>query len=87
MTTTLRINDELYRKAKSAAASEGITLTRFIEESLQLRLNTSTSTKQAKPFVLHTFDSGEPFTATPKELKTLLQSLDAELDARILTNQ
>lgn len=84
MAKTLRINDELYRKAKSAAASEGITLTRFIEESLQLRLNAPATTAHTKPLMLHTFDSSEPFTVTSEELKTLFRALDADLDARIL---
>jgi len=38
MQTTLRINDDLYRKAKAVAARSGITLTRFIEEALQERI-------------------------------------------------
>jgi hypothetical protein len=38
MQTTLRINDEIYRQAKAEAAREGITLTKFIEEALELRL-------------------------------------------------
>lgn len=39
MQTTLRINDEIYREAKAEAAREGITLTRFIEQALQDRIN------------------------------------------------
>ena len=39
MQTTLRIDDALYRQAKVAAAHEGVTLTKFIEEALHLRLN------------------------------------------------
>jgi len=39
MQTTLRIDDELYREAKVGAAQEGITLTRFLEEGLRLRLS------------------------------------------------
>jgi antitoxin component of RelBE/YafQ-DinJ toxin-antitoxin module len=38
MQTTLRIDDSLYREAKAGAAREGITITRFIEEALQLRI-------------------------------------------------
>ena len=39
MQTTLRIDDSLYREAKAGAAREGITITRFIEEALQLRIS------------------------------------------------
>ena len=38
MQTTLRINEEIYRQAKAKAARDGITLTKFIEEALCLRL-------------------------------------------------
>jgi predicted HicB family RNase H-like nuclease len=38
MQTTLRIDDQLYREAKAAAAREGVTITRYIETALQLKL-------------------------------------------------
>lgn len=38
MQTTLRIDDEIYRAAKVQAASQGATLTRFIEEALRERI-------------------------------------------------
>ena len=38
MQTTLRIDDHLYRDAKAEAAREGVTLTRFLEEGIRLRL-------------------------------------------------
>ena len=38
MKTTLNINDALLANAKSLAAQQRITLTRLIEEGLQLRL-------------------------------------------------
>jgi hypothetical protein len=38
MHTTLRIRDDLYRQAKVEAAREGVTLTRFLESALQMRL-------------------------------------------------
>ena len=40
MKTTLNINDALLANAKSLAAQQRITLTRLIEEGLQLRLKT-----------------------------------------------
>ena len=38
MQTTLRIDDHLYLDAKAEAAREGVTLTRFLEEGIRLRL-------------------------------------------------
>ena len=38
MQTTLRIDDATYRAAKAEAARLGITITRFIEDSLRYRL-------------------------------------------------
>ncbi len=38
MQTTLRLNDNLMRAVKAVAASEGQSLTSFIEESLRMRL-------------------------------------------------
>jgi hypothetical protein len=34
MQTTLRINDDIFRRAKAEAAKAGITLTQFIEDAL-----------------------------------------------------
>ncbi|MDA0345952.1 MAG: CopG family transcriptional regulator [Verrucomicrobia bacterium] len=39
MQTTLRIDDQLYRKAKMEAAREGISLTKYLEDSLRRRLD------------------------------------------------
>ena len=83
MTTTLRIDEEVYREAKAAAAREGITLTRFIEEGLRLRLNPPTPQPQAE-VVLHAFDSGKPFDMSPEEIKKHLNSPNETVDAKYL---
>jgi len=62
MQTTLRLADELFRKAKAQAAAQGISLTRLVEEAIQehldkpsprrrrrLRLPVSTSTGGLAP--------------------------------------
>lgn len=38
MQTTLRLDDDLYRQAKARAAELGVSLTRFLEDSLRARL-------------------------------------------------
>lgn len=54
MQTTLRIESSIYREAKAEAAREGLTITRFIEEALRLRLRRPAARKNALP----AYDSG-----------------------------
>jgi len=39
MQTTLRLDDDLYRRAKAQAAEQGISLTRLVEEAIRERLD------------------------------------------------
>ena len=39
MQTTLRLDDDLYRRAKAAAAEQGMSLTRLVEEAIRELLN------------------------------------------------
>lgn len=52
MRTTLVIDDHLYRKAKIAAASAGITLTSLVEQALTLKLNEVLPGELGEPGVL-----------------------------------
>ena len=81
MQTTLRIDDQLYREAKAAAAREGVTITRFIEESLKLRLHRGARAGKSKRVSLPTF-AGGGFLYSPEELKALAQRTEAEADQR-----
>lgn len=38
MLTSLRIDDDLYRMAKASAASQGLTITKFLDQALRLQL-------------------------------------------------
>lgn len=38
MLTGLRIDDDLYRQAKARAASQGITVTKYLDQALRLQL-------------------------------------------------
>ena len=49
MQTTLRIDDRLYREAKAEAARAGLSLTRFLEEGLRMRLEKRLSEPPAPP--------------------------------------
>lgn len=57
MRTTIRLDDELLRNAKSTAAKEGRSLTSFIEEALRQALARATPAADHEPYVAATFDS------------------------------
>lgn len=81
-TAILGLDDTLYRRAKAAAALEGITLTRFIDEALELLLQYQRSA-EAKPYgpvVLPPFASGKGFDFGPDQLKRLLQESQLDYD-------
>jgi hypothetical protein len=80
MATTLRIDDRLYREAKAAAARQGITITRFIEEALRLKLQSAAAVQAREPVALPTYAAGAGFPYSPRELKTLIQRSDAAAD-------
>lgn len=81
MQTTLRIDDHLYREAKAEAARAGVSLTRFLEEGLRLRLEK----KLTLPGTPHSFRT---FTAVQPDLRTwedIRQVADEEQEAHDLT--
>ena len=41
MKTTLNLNDDVLRRSKESAARQGITLTRFVEDALAVKLSDS----------------------------------------------
>ncbi len=80
MQTTLRIDDHLYREAKAEAAREGVSLTRFLEEGLRLRLEK----KMVLPATSHAFRT---FAATKPDSRTweeIRQVADEEQEAHDL---
>ncbi len=78
MKTTLDLNDQLLADAKALAAQQRTTLTRVIEEGLQLRLRASPAS--AKPVRVHlpVFQGRGGLVAgvNPLSNKALLQALD-----------
>jgi len=70
MQTTLRLDDKLYREAKAEAARQGMTLTRFLEEALRLRLNKQ-SPKSPGAYSFQVYDSGREFTLSDAEIKRI----------------
>lgn len=80
MLTSLRIDDNLYRVAKASAASEGVTITKFLDQALRLRLVYDANSiaqkiaSQSKPISLPTC----PFALKIKDLS--MADLDAAED-------
>lgn len=77
MQTTLRIDDRLYREAKAEAARQGVTLTRFLEEGLRLRLERKSGADSAK-HAFRVYASGQEEPRTWEELRKLAEE-DQEL--------
>jgi len=80
MQTTLRIDDELYREAKAEAARQGVTLTRFLEEGLRLRLQKGRSTSAHVPTRFRTYRRGEAFPFSDTQLKEIANREQEEAD-------
>jgi hypothetical protein len=78
MKTTLDLNDQLLASAKALAAQQRTSLTRLIEEGLQLRLHAASHEPIAKPRKLPVFKGRGGLVAgvNPRSNKTMLDALD-----------
>jgi hypothetical protein len=78
MKTTLDLNDQLLVEAKALAAQQRTTLTRLIEEGLQLRLRARLSSSKPGRVRLPIFKGRGGLVAgvNPLSNKALLQALD-----------
>ena len=83
MQTTLRLPDDLYREAKSAAAREGISLTQLLMEAIALRLGRRTT---GEPWEIPT--SSVHRDLTPAETMAFVaaaqQTIEREDDAELV---
>jgi hypothetical protein len=78
MKTTLDLNDQLLADAKALAAQQRTTLTRLIEEGLQLRLRPRSGSARHGPLCLPVFKGRGGLVAgvNPLSNKALLKALD-----------
>ncbi|MBP7667681.1 MAG: DUF2191 domain-containing protein [Burkholderiaceae bacterium] len=78
MKTTLDLNDQLLADAKALAAQQRTTLTRLIEEGLQLRLRARPASAKPARVQLPVFQGRGGLVAgvNPLSNKALLQALD-----------
>ena len=82
-TTTLRIDGELYREIKVAAARRGMTVTRFVEEALRSKLRLADAPRKPEGIELPTFAAGKGFQFLPKALKKLARQSQHNASGRL----
>lgn len=63
MQTTLRIDDDIYRRAKAKSGELGLSITRFFEEAVEERL-TRLDKRSAEPIVLPVSSAAGPPLST-----------------------
>lgn len=79
MQTTLRIDDRLYREAKAEAARAGVSLTRFLEEGLRLRLEQKLP-ESASPHAFRTHAAETPDARSWEEIQRVAAAEQQEHD-------
>ena len=78
MQTTLRINDEVYRRAKAKSGELGLSITRFFEEAIQERLEKLEKRSSGKISLPVSSVSGPPMS--DKIFQERLRTADLEED-------
>lgn len=78
MKTTLVLNDALVQQAKSLAVEQKTTLTRLVEEGLQLRLGKARVKPKAVKLPIYAGRSGVKPGINPASNKALLDAADAD---------
>ena len=80
MKTTLDIDDSLLANAKALAARQRTSLTRLIEEGLQLRLRSSTTMRRARKRKIPVFKGRGGLVAglNPSNNKAMLDAAEAD---------
>ncbi len=76
MKTTLNLNDQVLRQAKQRAASDGITLTRFVEDALRARLAGSGSRRPQFRLQLETVTGDAPPNVDIDDRNALYEVID-----------
>lgn len=76
MKTTLNLNDQLLRQAKSSAHELGVTLTRFVEEALWAQLMPSNKPKPKYEFDPPVVRGVRPPAVDVSDRETLNEFLD-----------
>lgn len=78
MQTTLRIDDEIYKRAKTKSSELGLSLTRFFEEAVEERL-IRLEARPVKRIVLPVSPVADP-PMSAAELRRRIEAVDLDYD-------
>jgi hypothetical protein len=82
MRTTIRLPDDLYRRVRMTAASEGATVTAFIEDALRGALARREQTPPAEPYHVQPFGGHGPQPGVDlDDNAALIELMDADAGA------
>jgi len=79
MQTTLRINDDVYRRAKAKSGELGLSLTRFFEEAIEERLSRLEERPARRIELPVSSDSGTSMSAEELKLRIELAHVEDDL--------
>jgi hypothetical protein len=82
MQTTLRLDDDLYRRAKAEAAEQGISLTRLVEEAIRERLDRPAPPKRRRRLRLPVSSASGGLAPGFSSLEEAIAAADLEADLR-----
>jgi hypothetical protein len=82
MQTTLRIDDELYRRAKARAAEQGTSLTKLVEEALRERLDRPATLPRRRRLRLPVSTAAGGLTSGFSNLQDAIVAADLAADLR-----
>ena len=82
MQTTLRLDDELYRRAKAVAAEQGMSLTRLVEEAIRERLNRAAPARRRRRLRLPVATAAGGLAPEFSNLQEAIEAADLAADLR-----
>jgi predicted transcriptional regulator len=82
MQTTLRLDDELYRRAKAVAAEQGMSLTRLVEEAIRERLNRAVPARRRRRLRLPVATATGGLAPEFSNLQEAIEAADLAADLR-----
>lgn len=82
MQTTLRLDDQIYRRAKSMAAELGVSLTRFLEDSLRQRIQQAAAPRRGKPIRLPVSKAGGGVVGNFRNFDEAIRAANLDADRR-----